>query len=242
MTLAKCTCGADKFEGALHQESCVLPNEPQPGGRRTLEDPGSSFTRVRFLEGQGPPQVDSYQSDGSVAEIVAGQLECILIGTRIVDTMHGPGMVADIAITGLGSVELVGIEASFFCSSMLARLIGQVAAGTEIEVTRLADRATKGGRAHQYQVDILDDSTLPPVAEEAEEATESAGALSFLAAQLDAAAEEADRAEQEPPDTPEAVAAKIEADADWKKLMSARRPARLQVGQSKGRLGDAPSQ
>ena len=195
MTLAKCTCGADKFEGAQHQGECPVPNESQPGGRRTLEDPGSSFTRVRFIEGQGPPQADSYQSDGSVAEIVAGQLECILVGTRIVDTMHGPGMVADIALIGTGDPELVGIEASFFCSSMLSRLIGQVAAGTEIEITRLADKATKEGKAHQYQVDILDDSTLPPVAEQ-----EPSDPDSRTKEELDAA--------------------KIEADEDWKKLMS----------------------
>ena len=163
--MAECTCGADKFEGAQHQGDCPVPNSIPSAGRRTLEDPGSSFTRVRFIEGGGVAQIDSYQPDGSTAEILAGTLQCLLIGTRIVDTVHGPGMVADVAITE--PAELAGVEASFFCSSMLSRLMEQVPAGTEVEITRLADRSTKAGRAHQYQVDILGDYTLEPEAAEA---------------------------------------------------------------------------
>ena len=156
MTTEQCTCGAVNFEGAKHQEGCPVPN-PQSTGRRTLEDPGSSFIRIRFIEGKSVPMVDSYQPDGSPAEILAGKLQCLLIGTRLVDTVHGPGMVADVAFTE--PVDLTGLEASFFCSSMLSRLIAQVEPGALIEITRLADKATKGGRAHQYQVDVLDGST-----------------------------------------------------------------------------------
>ena len=64
MTTAQCTCGAVNFEGAKHQEGCPVPN-PQSTGRRTLEDPGSSFIRIRFIEGKSAPMVDSYQPTGA---------------------------------------------------------------------------------------------------------------------------------------------------------------------------------
>ena len=151
MTETKCICGAYKFEGAKHEARC--PRAIRPPGRHTLEDPGISFTRVRFLEGQGPPQTDSYQPDGSPAEIVVGKLRCTFLGTRTIETTYGAGLVADVAILNDG--DLAGLAVSFFCTSMLARLIVQVESGDEIEILRLPDKATRGGKAHQYQVDIL---------------------------------------------------------------------------------------
>ena len=122
-------------------------------GRHTLEDPGISFTRVRFLEGQGPPQTETYQPDGTPSEIVVGVLHCTFLGTRTIDTTYGAGLVADVAILNDG--DLAGLGVSFFCTSMLARLIVQVESGDEIEILRLPDKPTRSGRAHQYQVDIL---------------------------------------------------------------------------------------
>ena len=147
----KCTCGADQFKGAQHQDTCPIKSDTS--GRRTLEDPGLSFTRVRFIEGQGAPTVDAYLPDGTPGEIVVGQLKCIFLRTRTIETVYGPGLVADVGVTNDG--DLAGLEVSFFCTSMLARLIAQVESGAEIEITRLADSATRNGRAHQYQVDIL---------------------------------------------------------------------------------------
>ena len=147
----KCTCGADQFKGAQHQDNC--PVQSEPSGRRTLEDPGISFTRVRFVSGQGGPQIDAYQPDGTPGEIVVGQLRCIFLRTRTIETVYGPGLVADVGVTDDG--ELAGVEVSFFCTQMLGRLIAQVESGAEIEITRLDDKSTKNGRAHQYQVDIL---------------------------------------------------------------------------------------
>ena len=164
--MAECTCGADKFEGAKHQEQCPAYTAPTEA-RHTLEDPGMSFTRVRFLQGWDGPQIDSYQPDGTPAEIVVGQLRCVFRGTRDVETMHGMGLVADVGIINDG--ELGGLEVSFFCTSMLARLIVQVESGAEIEILRLADKSTKGGKAHQYQVDILDGPAPEPPAESGED-------------------------------------------------------------------------
>ena len=110
MTETKCICGAYKFEGARHEARC--PRAIRPPGRHTLEDPGISFTRVRFLEGQGPPQTDSYQPDGSPAEIVVGKLRCSFLGTRTIETTYGAGLVADVAILNDG--DLAGVTVSFF--------------------------------------------------------------------------------------------------------------------------------
>ena len=69
-----------------------------------MEDPGSSFTRIRFIPRMEGLEIESYQPDGSVAEILTGKLKCILQGTRTVDTIYGPGMVADVAITEDGPI------------------------------------------------------------------------------------------------------------------------------------------
>ena len=107
----------------------AIPDLRRPYGSSFTTRKGVSVHRRRPRKPGGvKAQTDSYQPDGSTAEILAGTLQCLLIGTRIVDTVHGPGMVADIALTE--PEGLVGVEASFFCSSMLSRLINQVTVGS----------------------------------------------------------------------------------------------------------------
>ena len=106
MSETKCICGAYRYMGAKHEARC--PSAAEPPGRHTLEDPGISFTRVRFLEGQGPPQIDSYQPDGTPSEIVVGKLRCTFLGTRTIETTYGAGLVADVEILNDG--DLAGQE------------------------------------------------------------------------------------------------------------------------------------
>ena len=86
----------------------------EPPGRRTLADPGISFTRVRFLEGQGPPQTETYQPDGTPARRSWwGNLHCTFLGTRTIDTTYGAGLVADVAILNDGDLAGLTVSPSF---------------------------------------------------------------------------------------------------------------------------------